>query len=288
MNQSFSKKRVLVVYKRSNLDILELTAEDRAAAERVFRRGHDTHARSIAAVRAALDGLNAKQTWLRRDKLRPFAESRFDLVLTVGGDGTLLSVAQHLHKVPALALNSAPKDSVGYFAAVNADSVGDYVNDIFAGRRTPQAITRLGVWIHGAPAGPPALNEVLYAHPAPAATTRFAIRPPGERGYEEQKTSGLWVATAIGSTGAIGSAGGKLCDPASDSLQYIVREPYSEGRPYRHTRGFLTPRQKLRLESRMPLSVLYFDGWSVTVPVRFGALVEFGVHATPLYLFRAG
>jgi hypothetical protein len=34
-----AKRRVLVVYKRSNLDILRLTAEDREAAERVFRRG---------------------------------------------------------------------------------------------------------------------------------------------------------------------------------------------------------------------------------------------------------
>lgn len=282
-----SKKRVLVVFKRSNLDILRLTAEDRAAAERVFRRGHDTHERSIALVHLALNALGAKHTWIRRDKLRPFAESRFDLVLTVGGDGTLLSVAQYLKKVPAIALNSAPKDSVGALAAVKVDSVADYLSDIFAGRAVPKQITRVGVWLNGETVGRPALNEVLYAHTAPAATTRFALKPPGARTFEEQKNSGLWVATATGSTGAIGSAGGKLCDPLSDSLQYLVREPYVEGAPYRHTRGFLTPRQKLRVESRMPLSALYFDGWSMTMPVRFGAHVDFGTHPAPLYLFRA-
>jgi NAD+ kinase len=237
-------------------------------------------------VRHALNALGAKQTWVRRDKLRPFAESRFDLALTVGGDGTLLSVAQYLRETPALALNSAPKDSVGYFAAVKADSVADYVRDILAGHLQPAPITRLGVWLNGEPVGPPALNEVLYAHPAPAATTRFALCAPGKRSFEEQKTSGLWVATAAGSTGAIGSAGGEIFPLESDALQYVVREPYLDRRPYRYTHGRMGPRQKLRVTSRMPLSAVYFDGWVVMVPVRFGAALEFARHHAPLYLFR--
>ena len=76
---------------------------------------------SLMSVRRALDALGA-QVELRHatDRARPLES---ELVVTVGGDGTLLS-ASHLAspQVPMLAINSAPRSSVGFYCSATADN----------------------------------------------------------------------------------------------------------------------------------------------------------------------
>ena len=82
------------------------------------------------------------------------------------------------------------------------------------------------VEIDGVPVYSRVLNDVLFSHPIPAATTRYAIRRDGRA--EEQRSSGVWIATAAGSTAAIHSAGGKILPITSQRLQFVVREPYEK------------------------------------------------------------
>ena len=127
--------------------------------------------------------------------------------------------------------------------------------------------------------GPPVLNDVLFCHPQPAATTRLVIRGPNARRWEAQKNSGVWISTAAGSHGALGSAGGKRLPLRDKSLQYIVREPYMERDHYPQLAGAIFPGQRLQLESRMPKALLSFDGWAEVSSVAFGAQITF-LHTT--------
>ena len=61
------------------------------------------------------------------------------------------------------------------------------------------------------------LNEALFCHASPAATSRYILRvaradgaEPDVLADEEQKSSGLWVGPAAGSTAAQRSAGGSV------------------------------------------------------------------------------
>ena len=193
------KFKVLCVHKRTNLESYtrrwgKQTPAQKRAIERVFAASAKSHEATVAEVKDALSWLGAQSTFVLRDDLKPFDERRYDLVVTVGGDGTLLSTAPNLHRTPALAVNSAPKSSVGFFAAASIKDVRAWLERISRGAEKPNALHRLRVTANGKVVGHPALNDALVAHPSPVMTTRMFIKPPGEKG-EEQKSSGIWIST---------------------------------------------------------------------------------------------
>lgn len=283
--------RVLVVHKRSNLDAFmrkwaNQTTRQKQAVRRVFGASHDQHHATLETVVKTLAAMGAKATVKLRDELKRFDEGRFDLVVTVGGDGTLLSVAPQIKKTPVLAVNSAPRTSVGFFAAGDNSNVAQWLSDIHARRVKPRALHRMKITVNGKPVGHPALNDVLFAHPSPVMTTRVAVKPPGARQAEEQKTSGVWVATPAGSSSVARAAGGALLPLDSKSIQYIVREPYvNVNGPYQFTKGIIEKGQSLTLVSRLPNVRVYIDGTAHEVACGFGDTVVFSVSPWPLLLY---
>jgi NAD+ kinase len=111
---------------------------------------------------------------------------------------------------------------------------------------------------------------------------------------EEQRSSGVWVCTAAGSTGAARSAGGRVLPFASNKLQLVVREPYLEVRnsarpdPISLDRIVFQPPETMTLLSKMEDARLYLDGPYRQVPVGLGDRVVCGVSAEPLTVFGLG
>src|SRR5262249_11350634 len=85
-------------------------------AVRSMRKSHDAHEGTIEEVARAIEEVGARATWVRRAHA-PFDGTKVDLVLTVGGDGTLLAASHQVADVPILGINSAPAHSVGFFCA---------------------------------------------------------------------------------------------------------------------------------------------------------------------------
>ena len=78
---------------------------------------------------------------------------------------------------------------------------------------------------------------------------------------EPQRSSGLWIATAAGSTAAICAAGGRNPPLRSRKLQYLVREPYNGGRcRYRLRKGIVGPETLLVVTSKTRRGRLFIDG----------------------------
>jgi NAD+ kinase len=136
------------------------------------------------------------------------------------------------------------------------------------------------------------LNEALFCHAIPAATSRYIVSFGGKS--EEQRSSGVWVSTAAGSTGAARSAGGRLLPFTSRKLQLIVREPYLEAR--RETeplqieldRVTIDPPEALTLLSKMEDARLYLDGPYRQMPVGLGDRVVCCVSNEPLNVYGLG
>jgi len=106
------------------------------------------------------------------------------------------------------------------------------------------------------------------------------------RGREEdQKSSGIWIGPAAGSTAAQRSAGGKIMPAGSKRLQFVVREPYEpRGVRYHWVHGMVDPPERLRIQSKMETSCLYLDGPHLTLPVVMGATIEMMRSHEPLTL----
>jgi NAD+ kinase len=233
---------------------------------------HEEHVGTVAEVKAALRAAKAHVKLLGREG-QDFDPTKFDLVVTVGGDGTLLAASHAVSGVPILGINSAPSHSVGFFCGAKKGAVLHAITEAVRGDLHKMVLTRMAVRVNGKLVAGRVLNEALYCHSSPAATTRY-ILTLGEVS-EEQKSSGFWIGPAAGSTAAQRSAGGRILPLFSQKLQLVVREPYTpSGSRYRMVRALVAPGEVLRVRTKMHDAKLFFDGPDSVIDLDFGDTVE--------------
>lgn len=258
--------RVLVVSKKTTYEhyvqdekdphFQELVAANHPSVARL-KQAHDDHVATLAAAKGVLAKLGVAAIYQVVGTEAPVSA---DLVVTLGGDGTLLWVSHIVGAdVPMIAINTAPKDSVGYFCAGDASAMESLLSDAVNGRHKETQLTRLRLDVNGQVLTRRVLNDLLFCHRVPAATTRYDLTV-GAR-TEAHKSSGVWVGTAAGSTAAIRSAGGDVMPFDSQQLQYVVREPYGgDGSAPALTRGMIAPGEVLKITSKTPTGSVYLDG----------------------------
>jgi NAD+ kinase len=285
------RPRVLLVYKKSLKKLsLErnnkriqalLEAGDVSVAQ--LEDAHAAHQAALEGVKSILNRLGAHCRKVYRARLAPDA-ARDHLVVTVGGDGTLLDASHRVGQGPILGVNSDPDRSVGFLCAARVETLGDQLESIFAQKLQPELVTRLGGQVDGKDLPFPVLNEVLIAHRNPAATCRYLVGPDGLA--EDQKSSGLWVGAPAGSTGALASAGGSLQDLADPQLQYRAREPYyAHGDALRYPAGFVRAPEILQVISKMREGRIYLDGAHHHIPFPTGSRLVVHAGGEKLHLF---
>ncbi|HEV8321211.1 MAG TPA: NAD(+)/NADH kinase [Myxococcota bacterium] len=273
--------RALVVFKRSSLQIYAEEGADPAvravlrgggALARALREADAAHRGTIAAVETVLraEGVAFKRVVASAARTR---SERADLVVSVGGDGTFLDAARLAQATPVLGVNSDPARSVGRFCAATRGEFRRVLRAFLAGRLTPVRLCRLRATTRRAGGQDDALNDLLIAHHSPSSTTSYVLTTSAARASERQRSSGLWISSAAGSTAAIRSAGGRVLPLRSQRLQFVVREPYRgrDGRERPRLRqGILAPGGWMEIEARMRDVVVYFDGGRVRWPLLLG------------------
>lgn len=228
----------------------------------------------VAPFPVSIDAIDAKAR-------RAIAGAR--LVISVGGDGTLLAASHWVTGAWLLGVNSAPRSSVGHLTFTRRASLERDLARIARGTLLPQPVARLEIETGGKRL-PPALNDVLIAHEQPAATSRYRLRLG--RKAEDHRSSGLWVSTPTGSTAGIRSAGGRPMSLGAHRLQFRARELYRAGnRAAALESGYVEEGQELVVESAMEAGWLFVDGSRMATRFPFGARAAFRVAAQPLLLF---
>jgi NAD+ kinase len=257
-----------------------------AAAERDLahvRRTRDVHRTALAAVIRELKRRRLRFRTTPRGGRRP---GRFDLVVTVGGDGTLLEAARGVVREAVLGVNSDPRHSVGRFCAADVRSFGKILDRYLAERAGVVAVTRLELRLDGRKLDWPVLNDVLAAHSNPAAMSHYILSAGGRS--EHQRSSGLWIGTAAGSTGAMRSAGGRVQRLGEKRFQFRARELYrGRGADYRLAGGFVPEHGTLRVRSLMREGRLYLDGAHRHFAFGFGSVLEVRTAREPLRLVQS-
>ena len=100
---------------------------------------------------------------------------------------------------------------------------------------------------------------------------------------ETQKSSGVWFASAAGSTAAIRSAGGRRLPLRSRRLQYLVREPYiADGPGLSLGKGLVAPGAHVELTSKTRQGRLYIDGSHRYTTCGLGDVLQVSTAAPPL------
>ncbi len=235
---------ILLVYKRPRPEALEI---------------HDAclnHVKSVlTAKKLAFDTCYREDLKLERVKDQ--------LIITVGGDGTLLETSHHVKDNILLGVNSSPSSSVGSLCVADTGSFQQILEDYLSGILKPVSATRIQASLNGRLVPTLALNDILVANQNPAAMTRYWIEIGGEKALH--KNSGLWVCTACGSTGAVSSTGGRVQKIEDRRLQWVCREPYFAEMPIpKLLTGFLSTGQVIQITSCMTEGRIFIDGphWS--------------------------
>lgn len=279
-------KKVLVVYKRPLLFALPKRYRDgRHPLTARSRLAEREHRRTLASVRRVLKRAGVVSSF--RSRLTLGAIRKFDLILTVGGDGTLLKTSHRISNQPVLGINSSPSTSVGALCGITGNEIEKKLPAILSGRYHVKKLNRLQIGVNGKNLPVLALNDVLFANVSPGATSRYLIGVSGRT--EEQRSSGVWVSTAAGSTAAIFTAGGDRLPLSSRKIQYLVREPYRSGqRRYRLIRGLLSSATTVQFVNKMNQASLFVDGMQDVFPVGYGDRIRVGSAQQPFYLVLSG
>lgn len=276
-----SIKRILIVYKRSVYQKYVLE-EGHSRLKDLLRRQHVTARTLVDAHERNQRALDFVITELGKHGVPYDVETRhrlknleaYDMIFSVGGDGTFLRTSHLVKKQLIMGINSTREYSVGALCSVTHDKFRSKLEDIMAGNYRIMRIPRMQIKINGKLLPIFATNDVLYTNHSPAATSRYIIIR-GKR-MEEHKSSGIWIATALGSTAAIHAAGGTKQKRTERKLQFRTREPY-QGiySPYKLVGGFISAKQKLTIHSKMVHAMLFVDGPNDAYRLHFGDTVEF-------------
>jgi NAD+ kinase len=274
-------KRVYVTYKRT---VYEKYVETEKTSElkRLIRKkhfsirsvleAHQTHTEAVSKVTLALENLGIIYGMSMRHEIKSL--KRYHLILTVGGDGTFLRSAHWVKNQLIMGINSSPHLSVGALCSVTINDFEKKLTQILAGRFHVRSVTRIQIRVNGKVLPVEAVNDILFTNNSPAATSRYYIHHKGQ--HEEHKSSGIWIASASGSTAVISALGGLKMKPTEQRFQFVVREPY-QGiyHPYHIKRGIIFEKQKLKITSKMIRSRLYIDGPTRFFNLRYGDEIEF-------------
>lgn len=172
-----------------------------------------------AATLPEFDGRSAPRAELGR---------HCDLLVVVGGDGSLLGVARDLahFAIPVVGVN---RGGLGFLADIPPDDVETRLPAVLQGHYTSEDHFLLDARVfHGDElvGQSPALNDVVVHLGTMTRMMEFSLWVDGQFVYD-QRSDGLIVSSPTGSTAYSLSAGGPIMHPALDAIVIVPMFPHT-------------------------------------------------------------
>lgn len=230
-----------------------------------------------------------------RDLTSQFNFDDIDIFVSIGGDGTALFLAKWIKDQPLISINSSPETSVGHICIHKIENswgmlhyqlnraIRHLIWNKDKNNPYPFSIFRLQLLINGEFKGV-FLNDALFTNENPAEMSVYNFKI--DDCEEVQRSSGMWISTAMGSTGGINSAGVTPVDKKEKVLLWKTREPYEgHGRCW-YPQGHLdnTDKIKIHLQSMCKGLHFYLDGSHNRIPLDIGQEASIIPYQHPLNL----
>jgi len=202
-----------------------------------------------------------------------------DLVIIIGGDGTILLTTQRMPvQVPILGINCG---EVGFLADLEPDEVSGF----FAatkGKFTVEPRMRISFAIDGQYVGT-ALNEALIVTDRPAKMLRFLVTIDDVLA-ESFRADGLIISTPTGSTAYAMSAGGPILDPRIEGFLMVPLAPFMlSNRPH-----LIHSDRRLSIQLINPKPAkLVLDG-QISIPINHEAVIGVSRAEEPALFVNTG
>ena len=149
-----------------------------------------------------------------------------ELLVSIGGDGTLLRAARiaHPRNLPILGINTG---RLGFLTELDADERGfAHLRTVLGGNFAVDERIALEARVNGGATTHFALNDVVVRRGAQARMAPFGLALDGET-IAHLPSDGVIVATPTGSTAYFLSAGGPIVHPTVDALGVAALLPHT-------------------------------------------------------------
>lgn len=153
---------------------------------------------------------------------------RIDLLVSLGGDGTLLQAAGLIYPRD-VALVGVNLGRLGFLTDLSRDEIGPGLNAVLDGAFIPEERAVLGCEIHRdgtVVASEDALNDVVVQKWNTARLITLDTHVDGKF-LHSQRSDGMIVATPTGSTAYALSGGGPILDPRIDAIVIVPVCPHT-------------------------------------------------------------
>ena len=285
--------RISVFYKETTLDLLKNQNHQLDTSTTLYQRmksAHDNHYKSLDILDQLLKEMKLKYHLEQRIDNKPVEFQETDLLLTLGGDGTFIFASHFVEDSAILGINSAPASSVGYYCKYDLFNhlaeIRSLIEEIFTGKEKETILDRIEINLNAEPIKHAVINDCLLLEENPSITTRYRVNFEGQS--ESQKSSGLWMTSASGSSAAFSSAGGSAFSARSSANKrqfgFISREVYRKENQ-KLLKGLVEEGQDFSIESEMVNGRLYFDGGYAEHPVKMGDVLTVSFYQHPLRTF---
>jgi len=187
-----------------------------------------------------------------------------DLVITLGGDGTLLTAARALvdKKIPLLGINLG---RLGFLADVPVSDFEQHLGAVIAGKYTVES----RFFIEGEIEGPNrasskniAINDIILHSHGPMSMIEYEVYSDGIL-IHKQRADGVIVTTPTGSTAYALSGGGPIMHPSLETLAIVPICPHTLS-----NRPIVLPANQeieIRLSEVGSIAQINYDGQSTAV-----------------------
>jgi len=210
---------------------------------------------------------------------KPLSRINTDLLVTVGGDGTVLKAVREMPnpRTPILGVNMGRR---GYLTEVDPSGFEDALARWTGGRFQLEKLWKLSASYAGKTIGE-GLNEALLTPAVPAKMLSLEISLRG-RSFYSARADGLVVATPTGSTAHAFSAGGPVLESSLDNLALAFIAPLQ---PVRSIVVPVDASLRVSVGRPGPDANLSLDGL-LQRPVRAGQTVSFRKSSNSSFFVR--
>ena len=148
----------------------------------------------------------------------------YDLIISLGGDGTFLHAVANSCQQMLMGINSDLTRSHGYLTKFDRTNLVQALHKVKEGKAHFGFLQRLAVSLNGTLQKYFALNEVFIGNPHIYETSHLCVQTPKEKAHVI--SNGILIATQQGSTAFYKSAGGKAFE--EDTLAYTLVLPFKK------------------------------------------------------------
>jgi NAD+ kinase len=153
-------------------------------------------------------------------------EQKPDLIVALGGDGTILRAARAAHEADAL-LMGVNIGRLGFLSTVEAEHLPDALRLVAEGKTLIQKRMMLEAWGFSGDERMTALNEVVLERSTPARVVHIQVKVE-DADVATFTADGFIVAAPSGSTAYSFSAGGPILEP---EMRAMILSPVSPHHP---------------------------------------------------------